>query len=68
MAKSTGIDEIINFCEIIDEMDAFEDPNYKLLSKVLKSDNYDTSFISSKSIINIPLFPIKQLMIRNRLG
>lgn len=59
MAKSMGIDEIINFCEIIDEMDPFETPNYILLSKVLKSDNYDTSYISSKSIINIPLFPVK---------
>ena len=43
MAKSTGIEELINFCEIIDDMDQFEQPNYLLLQKVLKSESYDTS-------------------------
>jgi hypothetical protein len=31
MAKSTGNEEIMNFCEIIDELDPFEVPNYRLL-------------------------------------
>ena len=39
MAESTGILEIVKFCEIIDDMDPLEVPDYALLKKVLKSES-----------------------------
>ena len=64
MAKSTGIDQGIMFCEIIEGLGQFETPNYQLLRKVIKSENYDASIITKKLSNSVPHFPVKKLIIR----
>ena len=67
MAKSTGIEALVNFCEVVESLDQFEKPDYRLLRKVLKNENYDTSMIVTKSK-SIPFFPVKKMVnIKNKL-
>ena len=63
MAKSTGVDQVITFCEIIEQLGQYETPNYKLLKKVFKSENYEASIVTKKSSNSIPHFPVKKLII-----
>ena len=63
MAERTGIQEVINFCQIVDDMDQLEQPHYALLKKVLKSDKYTKSLVQKK-LNKIPIFPAKKVMMK----
>ena len=49
MAEKTKIHEIMRFCEVVDQMDRFEEPNYYLLKKILTDDEFTTSIIDSSN-------------------